>query len=197
MRKRKIVIGLVISCLTMLGTAWLFGWFSGNPALGEVQQLQAQLADPNLKDDARRALLDQMRAKLNSLSPDARRAMWDNNREIFENRMLSHMKDILAMSTAEQAKALDADIDRMEKARAQMQANAQSNAATTNAQNSARRQGNRGQALSDDQRISRLRNRLDRSTPEMRAVRNAYTQLVNQRRQQRGLPPLTAGRPVR
>ena len=47
----------------MLVAGWLFGWFSPDPALAEVKQLQAQLADPNLKDDARRRLFQQMRTQ--------------------------------------------------------------------------------------------------------------------------------------
>jgi hypothetical protein len=189
MRKRRIIIGLVVASVTGLSAAWLFGWFSADPALAEVKQLQSQLADPSLKDDARRALFEQMRAKMDALSDDARRAVRDDMRQAFEQRAETHMKEVLAMSSADQAKALDADIDRMEKMRAQMQANAKANGGQNG-----QRQGNRGQTPTDDQRISRLRNRLDRSTPEMRALRTAYTQLINQRLQQRGLPPMTPGR---
>jgi hypothetical protein len=194
MRKRKVIIALVITGVACVAAAWWFGWLGSDPALAEVQQMQSQLADPNLKDDARRALMEQMRNKMSGLSPDARRTVMDANRAMFEQRAVAHMKEVLAMSQADQAKALDADIDRMQKMRAQMQANSQNNQAANNNQNNGARQRNRTQPTTDDQRVARLRNRLDRSTPEMRAFRTAYTQLMNQRLQQRGLPTMPTGR---
>src|SRR5262245_24480585 len=195
MFKRVLIIGSIIGVIGLSG-AWLLGWFSSNRALAEVQQMQTKLADPNLKDDERRALTDQMRAKMNSLSPAARRTAFEGMRTAFERRNEQHIDQILAMSPAERNKALDADIDRMEKMRAQAEANAKSAAnAQANNQNDSKKgppgQGRRGGNPSDDQRVDRLRNRLDRGTPEMRAKRNAYMQLVNARRQQRGLPPMT------
>jgi hypothetical protein len=194
MRKKRIVIGAVVVGLTSLFTAWLFGWFSGDPALAEVQQLQAKMADPNLKDADRQALMRQMRDKMQALSADARRAAFENGQQMFEKRELEHIKQILAMSPADRNKALDADIDRMEKMRAQRDAasanGAQAGANGQNGPGAQRGRGPRGN-MTDDQRVDRLRNRLDRSTPEMRASRNAYMQLVNTRRQQRGMPPIT------
>jgi hypothetical protein len=183
MRKR-IIISTIVLIVTGVGAAWVFGWFRGDQIPAEIHQMQAKLADPNLKDADRQSMMQQMRSKMESLSPDARRAVWDGNREMFEKRMSSHVGQLLAMSLADRNKALDADIDRMEKARAQMQ-NAQSSQ-----QKGPPRQA-RTTNLSDDQRVDRLRNRLDRSTPEMRATRTAYMQMINDRRQQRGLPPMT------
>ena len=51
------------------------------------------------------------------------------------------------------------------------------------------RPANRGGYRPDADVVNRVRNRLDRSTAQMRAQRDQYTRLVNQRRQQRGLPP--------
>src|SRR5262249_587293 len=156
---------------------WLFGWFSGNPALAEVQQLQAKMADPNLKDADRQALMQQMRDKMQALSPDARRAAFENGQQMVETREVEHIKQILAMSPAARNKALEGDIDGMEKMGAQRDAaNASGAQAGTNGQNGPGGQRGRGPRgnLTDDQRVDRLRNRLDRSTPEVRAARNAY-----------------------
>ena len=175
---KKSAIGITILAVMTLTAGWLFGWFSENPAVAEVRQMQAKLADPNLKDTDRRAMMDQIRSKMESLSPDVRRGLWEENRQVFEKRMDKHVDDLLAMSKADRNKALDADIDRMQKMRAEAQVNAQNNqGANANDQ----RQGNRGQALSDDQRMDRMKNRLDRSSPESRAKRQAYVQMLDQR----------------
>jgi hypothetical protein len=188
---KKSAIVLTILAVITLTAGWLFGWFSENPAVAEVRQMQAKLADPNLKDADRRAMMDQIRSKMDLLSSDVRRGLWEENRQVFEKRMDKHVDDLLAMSKADRNKALDADIDRMQKMRAEAQANAQNNQGA-NANN--QRQGNRGQALSDDQRMDRMKNRLDRSSPESRAKRQAYVQMLDQRMKERGIPLPPPGR---
>ncbi len=192
MWKRVIVIGTMLSAL-LLAAAWLLGWFSSNPAIAEVQQLQQKMADPNLKDADRQALREQMRAKMESLSPDARRAVFEAGREVFEKRFESHVDQILTMSPAERNKALDADIDQMDKRAAdfakRQQAAGAGGKAPPGAQNGGKK-GNRQPAVNDEQRLSRLRSRLDRGTPESCAKRAEYTRLIDDRRKQRGLPPM-------
>ncbi len=160
---KKSVIGVTTLAVVTLLAGWLFGWFSEDPAIAEVRQMQAKLGDTGMKDTDRRALMQQIRTKMDSFSPDVRRNLWENNRQAFEKRMDKHVGDLLAMSKADRNKALDADIDRMQKMRAEAQANAQNNQGA-NANNPQQR--NRSQALSDDQRVDRMKNRLDRSSPE-------------------------------
>jgi hypothetical protein len=155
-----------------------------------------------LNDTDRRALFEQMRAKMDALPDSARREVREAGRQAFEQRMESHMSEILAMAPAQRVKALDADIDQMEKRRAEFEKRQKANA-TKGGQNGGAGQGANGQkgngqnrrsaTVNDSQRVDRLKNRLDRSSAESRAKRNAYTQLINQRRQQRGLPALTGG----
>jgi hypothetical protein len=191
---KKIAIGGTVFVAIVLVAGWLFGWFSPDPALAEVRQLQAQLADPNLKDDARRALFQQMRTKMDSLSSDQRRGIWDQNRQEFEKRMDKHIDDLLAMSGKDRAKALDEDIDRMQKRAQERQANAQNgNANGGQGGQGGQGRGNRGQAQSDDQRLSRMKNRLNNSTPDSRAKRNAYNEMLAARMKERGITPPAGG----
>ena len=124
---KKISISAVVLTAIVLTAGWLFGWFSPNPAIGEVKQLQSQLADPNLKPDARMVLFQQIRTKMDSLSESARRSVWEGGRQEFQKRMEQHVDELLAMNTKDRNKALDDDIDRMEKMRAQMQDFAKNN----------------------------------------------------------------------
>jgi hypothetical protein len=187
---KKSAIGITVLALVTLLAGWLFGWFSEDPAIAEVRQMQAKLGDTNMKDTDRRALMQQIRTKMDSFSPDVRRNLWENNRQAFEQRMDKHVSDLLAMSKADRNKALDADIDRMQKRQAEAQANPQNNPGV-NANNPQQR--NRGQALSDDQRVDRMKNRLDRSSPEARAMRQAYVQMLDQRMKERGIQPPPQG----
>ena len=187
---KKSAIGVTMLALVTLLAGWLFGWFSEDPAIAEVRQMQAKLGDTTMKDTDRRALMDQIRTKMDSFSPDVRRNLWENNRQAFEQRMDKHVSDLLAMSKADRNKALDADIDRMQKRQADAKANAQNNQGA-NANN--QQQRNRGQAQSDDQRVDRMKNRLDRSSPQSRAMRQAYVQMLDQRLKERGMPPMQPG----
>jgi hypothetical protein len=198
MKWKKVFIWLTVVVITIFGAGWLFGWFSNNAAIAEVRQLQEKAADPKLTDADRRALFDQMRAKMDALPESARREVREAGRQVFEARAEAHMTEILAMSKAQQVKAIDADIDAMEKRRAEFEKRMQANGGQPNANaNGQKGNGTKGRpaATNDSQRVDRLKNRLDRSTPESRAKRNAYMTLVNQRRQQRGLPVLTGGGP--
>lgn len=195
---KKIAIAGAVFTAIVLVAGWLFGWFSPDPALAEVKQLQAQLADPNLKDDARRALFQQMRTKMDSLSADQRRGIWDQNRQEFEKRMDKHIDDLLAMSGKDRAKALDEDIDRMQKRAQQRQQNAQNGNGNGNGppggQQAGQGRGNRGQTPSDEQRLSRMKNRLNNGTPESRAKRSAYREMLAARMKERGITPPAGGR---
>lgn len=192
---KRIVISLLVLIILGLGSAWAMGWFSSSSRIvTEVQQLQAKLADPATKDAERRALWREMREKMDGLSPEAREQAMDAGRERFEQRMNDHIKEVLAMSKADQIKALDADIDRIrrfEQMRQDREATAGQGPQGANTQGQNRSNRQRGGYRPDADRITQLKNRLDRTTPQVRAMRLQYRQLLDQRSQQRSLPPIT------
>lgn len=199
---KRLSAGLVIVGLSGLGLAWMLGWIGPDPALAEVQAIQAQLSDPEMNEADRRALMEQFRSKMDTLSPESRRVVWESNREMFANRMEARMDRILTMPPAEQIKAIDEEIDRMERMRVEREkrraanANRVANGGSNGPGPSGNASGNRGRGgpragrgpATDEQRVARLRNRLDRSSPQSRAKRNEFVGLINKRRQQRGLP---------
>lgn len=195
MRKRTIA-GVVVIVSTGLALAWGLGWLGEDPALAEVKAMQAKLADANLSEADFRATMVQVRAKMDGLSESARRLAWRNAREMFERREQSRIDKILAMKPPDRTRALDDEINRAERRRAQWQQQAKQSPNGTprgTLGNTAPGQRSRG-SQTDEQRISRLRNRLDQSSPEQRAKRTEYVRLVNERRVQRGLPPMQRGR---
>ena len=194
---KKISISAIVLTAIVLTAGWLFGWFSPNPAIGEVKQLQSQLADPNLKPDARMALFQQIRTKMDSLSESARQRVWEDGRQEFQKRMEQHVDDLLAMTPADRIKALDTDIDRMEKMRAQMQDFAKNNPNAGGPPGGGGGPpwggGNRGTAPTDEQRLSRMKNGLNFTTPTMRGKMNAYMELMAARMKERGITPPSGG----
>jgi hypothetical protein len=195
MRKRIIKSVIVIGAIVLVLMWWL-GWFSEDPALAEVKAMQAQLENPNLNENDFRSMMGQLREKMESLSEGSRRAAWENGRQIFERREMSKMGRILAMNPQQRAKAIDDEINGMERRRAQWEQRAAQAQNSNNRPRDGQRGGGAGRRgfQTDEQRVSRLKNRLDRSTPEQRAMRAEFTKLVNERRVQRGLPPMQRGR---
>jgi hypothetical protein len=196
MRKRIVKSTIVIAAIALV-LAWWLGWFSEDPALAEVKAMQAQLENPNMSEADVRTAMGQLREKMNSLSESSRRAAWENGRQVFERREMTKIGRILAMKPQQRVKAIDEEINGMERRRAQWEQRANQAQAGSNRPGGGQRgggPGRRGAFQSDEQRVSRLKNRLDRSTPEHRAMRAEFTKLVNERRAQRGLPPMQRGR---
>ena len=75
------------------------------------------MADPNMKDADRQALMQQMRDKMQALSPDSGGRRLKPASRCLRRRELEHIKQLLAMSPADRNNALDADIHRMEQTR--------------------------------------------------------------------------------
>ncbi len=194
MKRMRFVIGFIAVVIVGILAAWLLGWIGGDRALAEVEQLRTKLSDPTLNDADRNTLREHLRTKMTSLSPEARDAVRETGRQQFEKRMHDRLAKILAMSKADQTKALDAEIDRMLKMQADRQAAEKAADASQKSgvnQKGQNRQANRGGFRTDADRINRIKNRLDRSTPEVRAQRQQFMQLLNQRLHERGLPPIT------
>lgn len=192
---KRIVSGIIAITATILLFAWWFGWLGEGRALAEVQALQDKLASPNLTDADFRATMDQVRGLMVNLSDSARRSAWESGRGVFEKRELSRIKRILTLTGQERTKALDDEINRSERRRSerQLRANQAQNGSKGGGQSGQRGPRSRG-SQTDEQRISRLKSRLDHSTPEQRASRAEFTKLINERRAQRGMPPMQHGR---
>jgi len=166
--------------LALLAT---IGWalFSGEDAeLAAAKQMRDDLFQKvdTLSSEERRAGREAIREKMQDFSPDQRREFGQGMRQFFMQRV----DKLLAMSPEEQTQELDKMIDRMEEMRGNREARG------------GERRGDRGGDMSSAERDQRRKQRLDRSTPEMRAKRDAMRDLINQRREERGLDPIQRGR---
>jgi hypothetical protein len=183
---------LVVLTLVGVGAAWAIQ-SRPDPQVVKVQGLQARLrTSEGLPDAERRALFDEMRNEMEQLPEEIREQLWRAQREEFEDRMLARMKATLAMSGAEQKAALDAQIDEFESRRKEWEARRRERGQQGEKKAGERKSDGRGASrggTSAEQRDARRKARLDRSTPEQRAVRAEYRKLLEQRRKERGLGP--------
>jgi hypothetical protein len=197
-RERKPIskkkLGIIAAIVLLICAGAAFAFLRPRDRGAEMAALREKMRDPNLSDDDRRALRDQMRS------------LWDQGGGRFRGgpprdfggfgrrgRSDADIKKILAMSPADQIKELDKDIDDMLKREKQRQADAAKNGNANN-QNGGGPRGGGGGPGGPNQSTAR-RDRMLSSVPaEARADRTisrelhqAYNEMMQGRASQRGI----------
>jgi len=186
MNKKRIAI-VISALLLVVGVGWAAGFLGEDPQIAELKRLRddgLQRAQ-GMSDEERRAQHEQFRAKVHELSDAQRQQFFESSRGQFQQFAVQRMNDFFAKSPEEQRESLDKMIDRMEEHRKEWEARPRGDGA--------KRGGNRG-SQTPQAHDQRRKQGLDRSTPEMRSMRDAFHDLINKRRQERGLEPIH-GRP--
>jgi hypothetical protein len=184
--RKRISVASIAILLMIIAVIW-YCW--PNNRVAAVRQLRAQLtgeAGRQLTPAQRRDLGAQVRDTVRQLTPVERRELDKERREQLRKYFSLAKKDKIAY--------LDKQIQRMEAARRQWQAQANMNQRSNNANF-----GPRMRTLDSEERDKRRRERLDFSTAEDRADRAQFRKDLEQRRAQLGLTPMAGpwGRRVR
>jgi hypothetical protein len=189
MDKRKITI-VVTLVLAAVGAAWAFGFIGGtDPAVAELQQMRdTMFSNRDLPEDQRRAQWQDFRQRMDGLSDEQRREFRRSGREQWQQFAQQRMDEFFGLPPAEQEKRLDEIIDRMTARQNERRQNPRDN-------DGARRdRGGRGdwggRNMTDAQRDARRKQRLDRTSPKMRAQFSEFGRRLNERMEERGLPPM-------
>ncbi len=185
MDKKKTAIAAVMLAL-VVGAGWALGFFGQpDPEVAELQKLRNEAFErrDQMNDEQRRAQFQEIRQRVDGLSESQQRQFREGGRERFQQMMFERMNEFFDMTPEEQAERLDEMIDRMEERRANRDQNG-----------GGRPGGGRGGDMTAAQRDQRSKERLDRSTPEMRAKMERFRDMMNQRREERGLEPVRGGR---
>lgn len=183
MDRKKITIATAAAAALIIA-AWALGYFEGtDPQVAGLQQFRDENFQrlDQMSDEERRAQFAEFRERVGQLSDDQRREFFEGSREFFQARMLERMDRFFALPPDQQRKELDEQIDRMEQRRRDRDAGGNA-------------RGDRGPGGGRGGGGGGGKNRLDRSTPEMRAKGDRYRDMLNDRRKERGLEPITGGR---
>jgi len=191
MDKRKFTIATVMILVIVVGTAWALGYFRGtDPVVAELQQMRDQMfTNRDLPEAERRAEWQNFRQRMDSLTDAQRDAFRQSSRDGWRQFAEQRMDEFFTLPPAEQQQRLDEILDRMIERQRQREQNP-----------TARDRGNRGgrgRNLTDAQRDERRKRRLDRTDPKMRAQFSEFRRMLNERAQQRGLPPMQGRGPGR
>jgi hypothetical protein len=199
-RKRRRVAAGAVLALALVGGAYRAARPNGDPA--KVQQLRQELfgeAGRALPPDDRKAKMSELRTEMRQLSSDQRSELFTASQREEKVRLERYFASV----PAEKVKQLDAMIDRSEKRRAEAAArdaarppDARGGRGVANGPRPDGPGGVNGGPRSPEQVEQRRKAMLDRTTPDQRALMDQVRALrekmrkdVDQRRQQRGLPP--------
>jgi hypothetical protein len=183
-RNLTAVAALVVACLVW---AWAFGWFEGGKAYSDdpqVAELQKQIEEnaptfQQLPREEQRAQGEAFRKQMEGLTDQQRWDVMESAMAIWipmaARQFEQRYDQFVAKSPEEQRKELDKRIDEMEARGGQ----------------GGQGGGRGGPPNIDPKRADAIRKKmLDWTTPEQRAKFEHGIQLLNQRREQRGLPPM-------
>jgi hypothetical protein len=185
MNKNWLTLSIIVLVL-IVGVGWAAGFFDSDPQVAELQQFrdEALKRADDMPEEERRAQFEGFRKKVRELSDEQRHKFFESSRSQFQQFAMKRMNNFFAKSPEEQQQSLDQMIDRMEEWRQQRADNGNGDRGD---------RGNRGN-MSPQQQDQRRKQGLDRTTPEMRANMDRFRDMLNDRRQERGLDPIQGGR---
>jgi len=175
--KGRWAFAAVAVLLVGLGVAWAAGWFSSDPRIVEIKDLQAKMADPSLSDKDRRAVMGEVFQKMRALPEDARAKLFEPGPpKAMMKGLVKHISEVLAMPPDKQVAELDKEIDRAVK-----MSNGQGGPPRAGGQGPG---GQGGPGQSPNAGLNRLRSSIP---ADARAQFNIWRQLMQVRANQRGI----------
>ncbi|QDT74006.1 hypothetical protein [Lacipirellula limnantheis] len=192
--KKSEVCGIVGVAMLAVLVAWFYGWFDGkaysdDPQVAALEKERDANVDKlaNMPEDQRRTQGEAFRKQMEGLSPDQRAAFMESSMAVFVPLMARQFEknydEFMAKSPEEQRRELDKRIDEME---------------ARGGQGGPGGPGRGGPPNMDPKKMDEFRKKmLDYTTPEQRAKFENGIQIFNDRRKERGLPPVgpPGGRP--
>lgn len=175
MKKKHVVIASVITLL-LVGVVWAL-YNRPDPAVAEAKQMRDEMLKnmDSMTGQERRAQFETLRDRMRDFTPEQRREFGSGMRQF----MMQRVDRILALPPDQQRAELDRIIDQMEEFRQNREPRGE--------------RPDRGGNMSAAQRDQRRKQGLDRTTPEMRGKMDAMRDLLNDRRNERGLEPMRGG----
>ena len=185
--KKSEIFGIAAVAMLAILVAWFYGWFDGknysdDPQVAALDKERDANADKfmNMPEDQRRTAGEAFRKQMEGLTPDQRQAFIESSMAVFVPIMAKQFEkrydEFMAMSPEEQRRELDKRIDEME------------------ARGGQGGPGRGGPPNMDPKKMDEFRKKmLDYTTPEQRAKFENGVNMFNERRKQRGLPPVGPG----
>jgi hypothetical protein len=191
------------------GIAWGVRQHAASAQMAQIETLRQQAFAEELPETERRELREKLRDEIRKLPEAERDRLWQQGREQFRSQMQERIQEVLALPPAERTAALDKQINEFEKRRKERDSRRSergserdrpgpgapsaggagaANGATAGTQGASNQPAG-GRNPQDPN--ARRRRMLDNTTPQQRAQMAEYRRLMNERRKERGLPPIS------
>lgn len=212
MNKKKLLIAVVVAVVMLGGLAWALLPSAEDRQVAKVVELQEKLFSDQSRDmpsDERRQAFEELRTEAEKLTPETRMQMMRDHPPPFMRRMQENIVAYFDLPEDQRPAALDKAIDEMEQRRKEWE--------KRRAERGDRPPGERGprggpggpggagggpgggrggppggfnRNMTDEQRNQFRRRMLDNTSPQQRAMFGEYFKQLEQRRKERGLPPM-------
>jgi hypothetical protein len=201
MNKKKLAIGIV-AVLALAGLAWAFLPAGEDPQVAKVVELQNKLfsENPQVPPEDRRKAFEELRTEAEKLTEEQRMKMMRDNPPPMMKQFQQHVVNYFDLPQDKRKAELDTAIDEMEKRRKEWEQGREPRRAQGGGPAGAAGGGPRGPGgggpggfgrnLDQNQRNQFAKKMLDNTTPQQRAMFGEYFRDLQQRRQERGLPPM-------
>ncbi len=196
--KRRACALSVVLLMLVGGCYWGFRQFRAKQNLAKVEALAQALAPEQaraLPAPQRQELRKQMGTAMRQLTSQQRGQFFQVQRQ----KRTEELKRVLQLPKKQQVAYLDKEIKQSEQRRKQFEQMKKAGGGGTPGRGFGppgfAGGSGKGRPIDPAQREQRAKQRLDRTTPEERAVSSQYRKLVNERRGQLGLPPMTGRGP--
>ena len=108
-------VAIAVFLLVGVGGAYAMGYIGHRDPLADMRNMRAQLDDPNVPTDTKRAIYDQMQSKEQGLSKDQRQEWGEDRSDRRDIRDGRQMQKFFAMSPEDQQKELNSILDKWQK----------------------------------------------------------------------------------
>jgi hypothetical protein len=187
MKKRNVLLTALLVAIAG-ALAWAFLPAGPDPQVAKVVELQKKLfnEDSPVPREERRKAFGELRQEMEKLTPQQRDQLMRDNPPPFMRRMQENIVAYFDLPEDQRTAALDKQIDDMEKQRKEW--------AKRRAERGGGARGDRprgfGRNMDPSQQNQMRKRMLDNTSPQQRAMFGEYFKQLQQRRKERGLPPM-------
>ena len=193
MKNKKVLIALV-AVVVLGGLAWAFIPSAADRQVAKVVELQEKLftENSNIPREQRRQAFEELRNEAEKLTPEQREKMMRDNPPPFARQMQQQVVAYFDLPDDKQKAHLDKQIDEMEKRRADWD----KRRSERGKQGDGPRGGGGppgggfGRSTDPSKQAEMRKKMLDNTSPQQRAMFGEYFKQLEDRRKERGLPPM-------
>lgn len=190
--KKKNVLLVALLVVIAAGLAWAFLPAGPDPQVAKVAELQEKLfnQNPQIPREGRRQAFDELRQEMDKLTPEQRDTLMRDHPPPFMREMQRNIVAFFDLPEDKRKAELDKQIDDMEKRRKQWEKGRGERGKGGGGRPPGGPGGFGGRNMDPSKQNEMRKKMLDNTSPQQRAMFGEYFRELQERRKERGLPPM-------